>query len=55
MAAIAENSKQEKYSFEYIRENFKDLEDLDSRILAGFCLKLELKSTGTKNELIQRL
>ena len=52
----AENSS-EVYSFDFIKEQIKEknIKSLDCDILSKFCAKLQLKTSGTKETLIERL
>ena len=52
----AENSS-EVYSFDFIKEQIKEknIKSLDCDVLSKFCAKLQLKTSGTKEALIERL
>ena len=47
----------EDYSFEFIKEQIKEekIISLDCDVLSKFCVKLQLKTSGTKEALIERL
>lgn len=47
----------EDYSFEFIKEQIKEekINSLDCDVLSKFCAKLQLKTSGTKEALIERL